>query len=65
MVHKFVKFGSFPGGPHWPTLYRIPVKLTFACQEGCCPWHGTPFKVPSNGHPQATVAVLHCVYDES
>ena len=45
-----LKFWSFPGGPREPTLYRNPVKRSFACQGGCYPWHGAPFYVPSDGH---------------
>ena len=25
-------------------------EAVFACQEGCYPWHGAPFNVPSDGH---------------
>ena len=35
-----LKFWSFPGGPHEPTLHRNPVKRSFACQGGSYPWHG-------------------------
>ena len=24
--------------------------MDFACQQGCYPWHGTPFNVSSDGH---------------
>ena len=48
---SFVKFWSFPGGPHEPTLRRNPVKRYFACQGGCYPWHGAPCNVPSDVQP--------------
>ena len=47
---SFVKFWSFPDGPHESTLHRNPVKRSFACQGGCYPWHGAPFNVPSAAH---------------
>ena len=33
---SFVKFWSFPGGPHEPSLHLNPMKRSFACQGGCC-----------------------------
>ena len=55
---SFVKFWSFPGGPHEPTLHRNQVKRSFACQGGCYPWHGAPFNIPSDGHSLENIYIL-------
>ena len=37
---EFYAVSAIFGGPNESTLHRIPVKRSFACQGGCCPWHG-------------------------
>ena len=45
-----LKFWSFPGGLHKPTLQWNTEKWSLACQGGCYPWDRAPFKVPSDRH---------------
>ena len=45
-----LKFWSFPGGLHKPTLQWNTEKWSLACQGGCYPWDRAPFNVPSDGH---------------
>ena len=52
-----MKFWSFPGGPHEPSLHRNPVKRSFACQWSCYLWHGAPFNVGFDGHKSMHIDV--------
>ena len=48
-----MKFWSFSGGPHEPSLHRNPVKRFFACQ-GLLSLTRAPFNVLSDGHQEHT-----------